>query len=322
MEFVRGTCPKCNGTLQIPSDRASILCMYCGAKIETAQAIADTSLSKETGDVVQHASNEQWFHENLSVVKEAFPQMLFGLKDPLKNFKKNLYETKFKEYIKEHESVLKDIEDMYSATLEPEKFVEELVSYFVKTVEAQVLSRENKRKQEECLMDYNMSMVIYVNPALKEQNRLSGAPLVDMLLQQWKITFPKTNLKPSSFAEINGGFKRRFCYITTAVCENLGKQDNCYELTMLRSYRDGYLQNQENGLELVKTYYDIAPTIVKRINKIPECGTIYRNIWNDYLCPCIRYIEENENEQCLELYTKMIDDLSDTYFNSERIYQP
>ena len=36
-----------------------------------------------------------------------------------------------------------------------------------------------------------------------------------------------------------------FCYITTAVCRSMDKADNCYELTTLREYRDGYLLRSE-----------------------------------------------------------------------------
>ena len=37
---------------------------------------------------------------------------------------------------------------------------------------------------------------------------------------------------------------------------------------------------------------DIAPTIVKRIGRRSDAGTIYQGIYDQYLKPCIRLIEE------------------------------
>jgi hypothetical protein len=39
MKFLPGTCPQCNGPLQLPTDRESVKCMYCGADIAVSDAI-------------------------------------------------------------------------------------------------------------------------------------------------------------------------------------------------------------------------------------------------------------------------------------------
>ncbi|GHU54664.1 hypothetical protein FACS1894132_09650 [Clostridia bacterium] len=57
------------------------------------------------------------------------------------------------------------------------------------------------------------------------------------------------------------------CYITTAVCTSLEKPDDCYELTLLRNFRDTFLKNQPDGETLIKPYYEDAPRIVDKINK-------------------------------------------------------
>ena len=38
MEFVPGICPSCNGQLQLPTDRETVKCMYCGSDIRVNQA--------------------------------------------------------------------------------------------------------------------------------------------------------------------------------------------------------------------------------------------------------------------------------------------
>lgn len=109
--------------------------------------------------------------------------------------------------------------------------------------------------------------------------------------------------KPS-FPPIFGGGG---CYITTAVCEEFGKPDDCYELTAFRSFRDNWLQYQEDGKELIQRYYDTAPAIVDLINKQPNRSDIYKELNDNYLSKCLQFIEEGENEKCKALYVDMME---------------
>ncbi len=246
---------------------------------------------------------------------EGFPRMLLNIGDPLKDFKKGVYEERFRAYEKEHGDTMDAIEDAYLASDKPKQLIQELAAEFVAKAGEELEGKKNKRQQEEALMNYNMGIVIYVNPALLDHNKTSGPLLTEELLCQWKERFPKTNLKSSTFETINGGFKKRYCYITTAVCQSLGKPDDCYELELLREYRDGYLAGTEDGEALVRYYYDVAPTIVKHINREPESSRIYREIWQEYLSPCIRLIEKDEKEECRVLYQNMVESLAKKYFN-------
>ena len=99
------------------------------------------------------------------------------------------------------------------------------------------------------------------------------------------------------------------CYITTATCAALGKPDDCYELTQFRAYRDRWLRKQPDGEALIREYYDTAPAVVTAINQTPERETIYRQLNETYLQPCLRYIEAGENEKCKALYIQMVRDM-------------
>ena len=68
----------------------------------------------------------------------------------------------------------------------------------------------------------NMAMVVYILPAIAEYKGSSSQVLPERMVALWNETFENTNIKTSTFELINAGFKRRFCYITTAVCESLG----------------------------------------------------------------------------------------------------
>ena len=97
------------------------------------------------------------------------------------------------------------------------------------------------------------------------------------------------------------------CYITTATCQEYGKGDNCYELTMFRSFRDTWLRKQLDGEQLIKRYYATAPALVELINKQPNRRAIYRHLNEAYLSKCLRYIEDGENVKCKELYVDMVE---------------
>lgn len=249
--------------------------------------------------------------------KNNVTMLMEDMEEPLKNFKKNLYEANFREYLRIHSDTLDSIERAYTMLNESDDFLGELADRLIQKANEKMSVLSNKRKQEEFLLNQNMALVIYMNPAILEQNKRSGEAFVKVILEKWKENFPTTNLKYSTFEQINSGFTRKFCYITTAVCETLNKPDDCYELTLFRNYRDLYLQNQENGMEVIKEYYDIAPTIVKRINKRPDRKYIYDRLWREHLSQCLRCIEEGQNEKCLYLYEQMVIELTDMFFKQE-----
>ena len=120
-------------------------------------------------------------------------------------------------------------------------------------------------------------------------------------------------LSYATYDDISAGFKKKWCYITTAVCENRGLPDDCYELETLRGYRDGYLMRSKEGRALVDEYYDLAPVIVRAINMRKDRAEIYEDIYKSCLTPCIRCIEEGNQERCKDLYTGMVTDLKTKY---------
>ena len=103
------------------------------------------------------------------------------------------------------------------------------------------------------------------------------------------------------------------CYITTAVCESYGKPDNCYELTQFRKFRDDWLKYQPDGKSLISQYYDEAPQIVENINARGDNAEIYEGIYDNYLTPCLKYIEQGKYNECKETYVTMVNDVKQKY---------
>ena len=98
----------------------------------------------------------------------------------------------------------------------------------------------------------------------------------------------------------------RRCFLTTAVCEYLGKADDCEELTTLRAYRDNWLAKQPGGRELIEEYYAIAPGIVHAMKESARYGEICEELLARYIRPCLALIAKGKNEECKQLYMEMV----------------
>lgn len=103
------------------------------------------------------------------------------------------------------------------------------------------------------------------------------------------------------------------CFLTTACVDIKGLPDNCRELETLRSYRDTYLKNRENGLSDINLYYDVAPKIVANINKLPDSKAIWEKMYEDLVIPCIKLIDEGKNEETYILYKNTVAELLEKY---------
>lgn len=238
--------------------------------------------------------------------------MFFQVENPLDGFKKDTYEARFQSYFRKHAGAIDAMEAVYRAQEQPEDWCRKLAEHLTDEAEKhlQGISRKSKRDQQQ--MNYNMVLAIYVFPALMETKRESTEAIADAIVQVWNRRF-QTSVGKSTFDKIHEGFHKKLCYITTAVCESLGKEDDCYELSLLRNYRDTYLMSTKEGRELVEEYYNIAPTIVTRINKTENAADLYQDIWNIYLKPCIQCIEENRKEECQTRYMEMVMELKGRY---------
>ena len=95
------------------------------------------------------------------------------------------------------------------------------------------------------------------------------------------------------------------CFLTSACVDYLGKADDCEELTLLRSFRDHYMRSTENGNALVDEYYEIAPTLVDKINASTEKDKYYSYIYS-VIEKCVDLIKQGKNQETLSEYKKMV----------------
>ena len=213
------------------------------------------------------------------------------------DFNKKTYADSFKNAYEKYKSLFTEIAQECENSEDRQEEIEEIAAVLPDRMREVLDQESSKRKKENVLMD-----------ACEE--------IVDCMIERWNDHDLELKISKSEFEQIQGGFKSRLCYITTAVCASLGKPDDCYELNLMRRYRDEYLVNQKGGEGIVAEYYDIAPTIVNRINRMENSEDVYADIWCRYLHPCVSMIESDNLEACRKIYTDMVYSLRRKYLFS------
>jgi len=106
------------------------------------------------------------------------------------------------------------------------------------------------------------------------------------------------------------------CFLTSACTEARGLPDDCYELTTLRAFRDGYMKSLPQGQADICEYYHIAPAIVDKIHALSNAQEIFDQIYCDLILPCIDLINAGNNEQAYRKYRSYVKQLQVQYGNS------
>lgn len=254
-------------------------------------------------------------------LREGLINLFDGMLPLVGDFKRKNYEGIFEENFSKYKDVIDEIVRLCTEKSEEEKeqFMREAAA-IIPDYAYEKLKSEPKRRQNRLEVDYNMNMAVYVVPMLTYTRDEDCRIFTEYMVNAWnEKQITSLQLSHSTYDMVAGGFRKGIlgmCYITTAVCESMDKPDDCYELTTLRNYRDGYLMQTEEGRELVEEYYDTAPFLVQVLNMQKDSGSIYEDIYKDYLEPCIHCIEQNENEECRRIYVDLVRGLQKKYLYS------
>ena len=329
-------CPSCGAEILAEDGRTDTVCPICGTNINAADAepenidlqISDSELSqlrqkmkssfdgspedcgkyaKAITDKIPNDTEANYYYA-VSLLTDKLTT-LNNVKDI---FSRDKYPERFKDYEKKLFESLDALNTAYINTDDKEKLINDYASVF-----AQKLSKSAKGSKvtifEDKITDACYQIVVFAVPAVLDYQREYSDKIADIIINYWNDVFPKRKLKKITYEEIIKGFKRKLCYITTAVCGTFNKPDSCYELTQFRRFRDEWLLTSEEGKRLADEYYFIAPFIVGNIDSMPDSKKIYSGIWDKYLCDCLKFIESGENEKCRDKYIKMVRNLQKKY---------
>ncbi|VAV97315.1 hypothetical protein MNBD_ALPHA06-1298 [hydrothermal vent metagenome] len=102
------------------------------------------------------------------------------------------------------------------------------------------------------------------------------------------------------------------CYLTTACCDAIGLDDDCWELTQLRRFRDVELIKLPGGRREIKQYYQSAPAIVSKLLRRNNARTRLLRLYWQYILPSAILARIGANRLSRILYRSMLRHLADT----------
>ena len=102
------------------------------------------------------------------------------------------------------------------------------------------------------------------------------------------------------------------CFITTACCEALGLDDDCFELRALRRYRDDVLARRPGGTGDIAIYYTLAPLILARLPRAKR-APLLRSLYARFILPAALAAALGLNTLAYRLYVRMVGDLVRTF---------
>ena len=78
-------------------------------------------------------------------------------------------------------------------------------------------------------------------------------------------------------------------------------EDDCYELRVLRWFRDNYVEKED-----IEKYYKVAPIIVEAINADEHSDIIYGYIYDNVVDYCVEQIEAGNYTEAYDRYKSSV----------------
>lgn len=302
-ELCKEKCPSCGKELQIPTELTEYSCVYCGARTKKA--------SSRTVDCTAA--------EALKEVKSRIMETIVGKRELRKEIKKEQYDLAFRDYEALCRPIFNRLDDACLAAGEEwEPVLDELVADFMQQLENHWNTEGSASKRKFAQEDDKITIAIFLVPAVQHLDLASGEEFCQRLQAAWVARYPQTPFHLGSYETISGGFRnKRFglCFITTAVCKQEGKPDDCAELVAFRAFRDGYLSACPDGPALIQKYYRVAPSIVTIIDLCTDSQAVYGEIREKWLGSCYEALQKGCWQACKADYTDMVETLERRYLN-------
>lgn len=89
--------------------------------------------------------------------------------------------------------------------------------------------------------------------------------------------------------------------------------DNCYELTVLRWFRDNFVSKED-----IELYYNVAPIIVQNIDALDDNEQIYNYIYSHIVEACVKAIENGDYDFAYNRYKSSVLALNEQFGEKEK----
>ena len=312
-KLMEGTCPACGKALQVPEGLEEFSCLYCGRRMKAVELIRPDAEAEPAVVTVETAESGEAARA-LQYAKDHILDCVRGQQGLRKAIRKDEFEDAFARYEEAHAPVFRQLEAACRA--EPqnrEEMICEVVETLLQGLEADWAQADRRSTVAE---DNKVIVAIFLAPMVRHLKLGCSEDFAAKLQATWVARYPKNPFYLGSYEGLNAGFRKKYlglCFITTAVCEQEGKPDDCAELTAFRAFRDGWLRQCPDGPALIGEYYEIAPAIVTMMDvcadKAAACGEI-RDRWLD---ACYEDLQQGRMASCKARYTDMVRTLEQRY---------
>lgn len=236
-EFLSGFCPKCGESLKVPAKLSQFSCMYCGARLTGRRAAGQAR--QGSGSI---APEEALLR--LDAAKKQLPGCVRNFRGYQKKITKNEFEAAFSDVYATAEPVFRMLDEAVSSMPdETDARLLESANAFLDALELDWAANRNRNGARD---DDKMVIAIFLVPAIRKLELPTSEAFCKTLQAEWVRRYPKTPFYLGDYEAISTGFRKKLfglCFITTAVCEELGKPDDCEELTAFpRLPQTGYLR--------------------------------------------------------------------------------
>ncbi|HYL31928.1 MAG TPA: CFI-box-CTERM domain-containing protein [Stellaceae bacterium] len=103
------------------------------------------------------------------------------------------------------------------------------------------------------------------------------------------------------------------CFLTSACADFAGLPDDCFELSVLRRFRDEVLTHMPRGKDDIALYYRVAPAIVERIGASPQRSRELARLYVLYVLPSAFAAWLGWVGVARRIYTRMMRNLAARY---------
>lgn len=288
-------CPGCGRMVDIPAGMDACFCTFCGTRVERPAPVKTDAAPADLDTAALASELADLLTSNRALARQ------FGRTTYEGQFR--AYQAKLAPLIIRLEASLPDGPDRAAA-------VDRMAEAWLDALAA--LWGKNGRKVQPHYEDQHL-MAIFTIPALRNLPQGTGEELAHAVQARWVARWPKSPIGYGSYEEITDGFRKKLCYITSAVCRTQGKGDDCYELTAFRRFRDQVMLTSEEGRALVEEYYRLAPAIVTTVRLCQDPGVVYDQVYREYLLPCLHLLESGDEMGCRDKYVEMVRHMEKTY---------
>lgn len=96
------------------------------------------------------------------------------------------------------------------------------------------------------------------------------------------------------------------CILSSASVAYKGLPDNCYELELLRNFRDTFMCKLPNGEQLIQEYYSLSDSIIEKVEQNKTGNEFYEKVFNELIIPSVKLIEEKQHDKAFQYYRNFV----------------